>query len=636
MSVPADNAPALPVAQHATLHALAIAAIGIVFGDIGTSPLYTMNTVFDQTNGLSLEPANVVGVVSAIVWSLLVVVSLKYVTLIMRANNRGEGGIMALLALAASAVSHRPRLRHGLLVVGVFGAALFYGDSVITPAISVLSAVEGLEIAAPQLKTYVVPIALGILIALFIVQKRGTAGIGAVFGPVMVLWFLVLALVGVLNIQRAPDILGALNPLTALTFLVQHGWRAFVALGSVVLALTGAEALYADMGHFGARPIRLSWFSLVFPALAVNYLGQGALLLAEPSAIHNAFFHLFPSWALYPVIALATAATVIASQAVISGAYSMTRQAIQLGFLPRFRVLHTSATEIGQVYVPAINYILLAAVVVSVLGFGSSTALGSAYGIAVTGTMLITTFLTFFVVRYAWHYNLWLCLLATGYFFAVDAVFFASTLLKLVQGGWFPLFIGTLIFMAMSTWGRGREMMLEQAHVRAGTTPLKPFLDSLFDKEPVRIGGTAVYLTVDPDGVPHSLLNNLEHNGVLHERVLFVNVRSRDVPSVPQDERIHITSLDRNCFRVIVDFGFKDDIDLPLALKSCAACGVTVEPLKVSYFLSHAVVVATTGKGMALWREKLFAAMSHNMANVAGYLKLPANRVIELGSRVEI
>ena len=641
MSAPAasqgsDNASHPPGTHHAPLPALALAAVGIVFGDIGTSPLYTMNTVFDAANGLALEPANVVGVVSAILWSLLVVVSLKYVTLIMRAHNHGEGGIMALLALAASSVADRPRLRHALLIVGVFGAALFYGDGVITPAISVLSAVEGLEIAAPQLKSYVVPVALAVLIGLFAAQKRGTAGIGTVFGPVMVLWFVVLAVTGVLNIQKAPAILAALNPFTSLAFLIDHGWLAFVALGSVVLALTGAEALYADMGHFGARPIRLSWFALVFPALALNYLGQGALLLAEPAAIGNTFFHLFPSWALYPMIALATAATVIASQAVISGAYSMTRQAIQLGFLPRLRVLHTSDKEIGQVYVPAINWMLLAAVVASVLGFGSSTALGSAYGIAVTGTMLITTFLTFFVVRYAWRYNLWLCVLATGYFFAVDAIFFASNLLKVMQGGWFPLVIGALIFIVMSTWGRGREMMIEQAHVRAGATPLKQFLDTLFGHPPLRVGGTAVFLSIDPNGVPHALLNNLEHNGVLHERVLFVNVASRDVPWVPLEQRLSITPLDRKCYRVIVAYGFKDEIDLPLALKGCAAHGLPIEPMKVSYFLSHAVVVATGGKGMSLWREKLFAAMSQNMANVAGYLKLPANRVIELGSRVEI
>ena len=623
-------------ADHAPLPALALAAVGIVFGDIGTSPPYAMNTVFDSANGLPLTPANVVGVVSLILWSLMIVVSLKYVTLIMRANNHGEGGIMALLALAASSVADRPRLRHGLLIVGVFGAALFFGDAVITPAISVLSAVEGLELAAPQLKSYVVPVALAVLIGLFMVQRRGTAGIGAVFGPVMVLWFVALGAAGVLNIQRSSAILAALNPFVGLEFISQHGWLAFVALGSVVLALTGAEALYADMGHFGAAPIRLSWFALVFPALALNYLGQGALLLAEPKAIDNAFFHLFPSWALYPMIALATVATVVASQAVISGAYSMTKQAIQLGFLPRLRVLHTSDKEIGQVYVPAINWLLLAAVVVSVLGFGSSTALGSAYGIAVTGTMLITTCLTFYVVRYAWHYNWWLCVLATGFFFAIDAAFFSANLLKLAQGGWFPLVIGAVIFTVMSTWGRGREMMIAEAHSRAGAAPLKQYLDMLFGQAPLRVGGTAVFLTIDPDGVPHALRNNLEHNGVLHDRVVFVNVATREVPWVPVEDRVRITPLERKCYRVVVSYGFKDEIDLPLALQACAAQGLPIEPMKVSYFLSHAVVVATGGRGMSLWRERLFAAMSHNMANVAGYLKLPANRVIELGSRVEI
>jgi KUP system potassium uptake protein len=390
------------------------------------------------------------------------------------------------------------------------------------------------------------------------------------------------------------------------------------------------------MGHFGATPIRLSWFALVFPALALNYLGQGALLLAEPKAIDNTFYRLFPAWALYPTIALATVATVIASQAVISGAYSMTKQAIQLGFLPRLSVLHTSDKEIGQVYVPVINWMLLAAVIASVLGFGSSTALGSAYGIAVTGTMLITTCLTFYVVRYAWRYNWLVCVLATSFFFAIDAAFFSANLLKLFQGGWFPLVIGALIFIVMSTWGRGREMMIAQAHVRAGATPLKPYLDALFGRAPLRVDGTAVFLTIDPDGVPHALLNNLEHNGVLHDRVVFVNVTSREVPWVPPEERVKITALDRKCYRVVVSYGFKDEIDLPLALTACAAQGLPIDPMKVSYFLSHAVVVATGGKGMSLWREKLFAAMSHNMANVAGYLKLPANRVIELGSRVEI
>jgi len=622
--------------QRGPLPALALAAIGIVFGDIGTSPLYTMSTVFDSANGLTLNPANLTGVISLILWSLMIVVSLKYVILIMRANNRGEGGIMALLALATSSVADRPRLRYGLLIAGVFGAALFFGDGVITPAISVLSAVEGLEVATPQLKPYVVPIALVVLIALFLVQKKGTAGIGKVFGPIMVLWFGVLALTGLVDIIKTPAILTALNPFVGIGFLLEHGWVGFVSLGSVVLALTGAEALYADMGHFGAVPIRVSWFGLVFPALGINYLGQGALLLADPKAVDSPFFHLFPAWALYPMIVLATVSTVIASQAVISGAYSMTKQAIQLGLLPRMNVTHTSDREIGQIYVPAINWMLLTAVIMSVLGFGSSTALGSAYGIAVTGTMLITTFLTFYVVRYAWNYNWLLCVLATGFFFAIDAVFFAANLLKFFQGGWFPLLAGAVIFTVMSTWKRGRDIMLAEAHTRAGAAPLRQYLDGLFGTSPMRVGGTAVFLTIDPDVVPHALLNNLEHNGVLHDQVLFVNVTIRDIPFVAADERLTITPLERNCFRIVVTYGFKDEVDLPKALQACTAKGLAVDPLKISYFLSRAMVVATGGKGMALWREKMFATMSHNVGNVAEYLKLPANRVIELGSRVEI
>ncbi|MDR3453608.1 MAG: potassium transporter Kup [Rhodoferax sp.] len=622
--------------HHGPLPALALAAIGIVFGDIGTSPLYTMSTVFDASNGLTLSPANLIGVVSLILWSLLIVVSLKYVTLIMRASNHGEGGIMALLALATSSVANRPRLRHGLLIAGVFGAALFFGDGVITPAISVLSAVEGLEVAAPHLKPYVLPVTLAVLIALFLVQKNGTAGIGTVFGPIMVLWFAVLALIGLVQIFKAPAILAALNPLAGIDFLLLHGWLAFVSLGSVVLALTGAEALYADMGHFGAVPIRISWFGLVFPALGLNYLGQGALLLAEPKTVASPFFHLFPSWALYPMVVLATVATVIASQAVISGAYSMTKQAVQLGFLPRMTVVHTSDREIGQVYVPAINWMLLAAVVISVLGFGSSTALGSAYGIAVTGTMLITTILTFYVVRYAWNYNWLVCVLSTGFFFAIDATFFSANLLKFLEGGWYPLLAGAVIFTAMTTWHRGREMMVKEAGTRAGAVPLRQYLDNLFDHPPLRVGGTAVFPTINPEAVPHALLNNIEHNGVLHDRVIFANVAIHDVPYVAADERLAITPLGHNCFNIIVAYGFKDDINLPAALQGCAAKGLAIDPQKASYFLSHAQVVATGGKGMAVWRERMFAAMSHNIGNVAEYLKLPADRVMELGSRVEI
>ena len=633
-----DTGAANGVATHSqgALPGLALAAIGVVFGDIGTSPLYTMKTVFDPANGLTLDAPSLIGIISLIFWSLMVVVSLKYVTLIMRANNHGEGGIMALLALASSSVSDRPRLRQALLLLGVFGAALFYGDGVITPAISVLSAVEGLEIAAPKLAPYVIPITLAVLIGLFVAQKWGTAGIGKVFGPVMVAWFGILAISGLLHLLAGPAILAALNPFAGLAFCMHHGWLAFVALGSVVLALTGAEALYADMGHFGAPPIRLSWFLLVFPALALNYLGQGALLLSDPTALENPFFKLFPPWALVPMVVLATVATVIASQAVISGAYSMTKQAIQLGFLPRMSVHHTSDRQIGQIYVPAINWMLLAAVVAAVLGFGSSTALGAAYGIAVTGTMLITTCLTFYVVRYAWHYNWLLCVLATVFFFVIDVTFFAANLLKIVQGGWFPLLVGMLIFTVMATWGRGRQMMIDEARARAGTTPLKPFLDSLLAREPVRVKGTAIFMSIDPNVVPHALLNNLEHNEVLHARVLFVTVSTEQVPRVPAVDRIEVLALAPDCYQVTIRYGFKDEVDVPKALQGCGAHGLVLEPQRSSYFLSRATVVPTLGAGMPLWREKLFATMAHNIGNVADYLKLPANRVIELGTRVEI
>jgi KUP system potassium uptake protein len=618
------------------LPSLALAALGVVYGDIGTSPLYTLSTVFGPGSGLPLNVFNIVGIVSLIFWSLMVVVSLKYVGLILRANNHGEGGIMALLALASSSVATKPRLRHALLVVGVMGAALFFGDSVITPAISVLSAVEGLEVAAPVLKTWVIPVTLGALIGLFLMQKHGTSGIGAVFGPVMVLWFIVIGVAGLVNIVAMPAILLAVDPLQGLGFCLHHRWIAFVALGAVVLSLTGAEALYADMGHFGKRPIRVTWFGMVFPALALNYLGQGALLLAHPGALQNPFYRLFPQWAIFPMIVLATIATVIASQAVISGTYSMTKQAMQLCFLPRINIVHTSEREIGQIYVPGINWTLLAAVVAAVLGFGSSTALGAAYGVAVTGTMLITTFLTFFVVRYAWHYNWALCVFATAFFFMIDATFFSANLLKIVEGGWFPLVIAAVMFTIMATWGRGWEMMLAEARVRAGTTPLELYLTSLLARSPVRVGGTAIFLTPNPDAVPHALVNNLLHNRVLHERVVFLTVVTQEVPWVPDSERVTMQPLCPGCFRATVTYGFKDEVDLPQALGASKIAGLTFEPSETSWFLSRAAVVPKSGRGMALWRERLFAAMLHNVGNIAAFFKLPANRVIEVGAQVEI
>jgi len=635
-ATPEDEHGLQPEPHQPAMFGLALAALGIVYGDIGTSPLYTLKTVFDPLGGLPLEPANIVGIVSLIFWSLTVVVSLKYVALILRASNHGEGGIMALLALAASSVKDKRRLRRVLLAVGVMGAALFYGDGVITPAISVLSAVEGLEVAAPALHAYVVPVTVVALIALFLMQKHGTAGIGAVFGPIMVLWFAVLAVAGVVNIADAPRILTALDPFKGLAFCLHHRWLAFVALGAVVLSLTGAEALYADMGHFGAWPIRLTWFAVVFPALALNYLGQGALLLADPAALQNPFYRLFPSWMLYPMIVLSTISTVIASQAVISGTYSMTKQAMQLGFLPRMNVVYTSAREIGQIYVPGINWTLLLAVVAAVLAFGSSTALGSAYGIAVTGTMLITTVLTFFVIRYAWHLNWALCIFATAFFFVIDWMFFSANLLKVSQGGWFPLAIGMLMFTVMATWGRGSEIMAHEAHVRAGNTPLRPFLASLLAKKPVRVEGTAIFMSTDPNGVPHSLLNNLMHNRVLHQHVVFLTVANEPVPRVNEGRRLKLHVLGDGCFQLTVRYGFKDEVDLPAALENCRRSGLEFERSTISYFLSRATVVPTPGTRMALWRERLFAVMLHNVGNVAAYLRLPADRVIELGARIEI
>jgi KUP system potassium uptake protein len=641
MSLPASETPDTSQADEPRPHkppmpALALAALGVVYGDIGTSPLYAIQTVFDPANGLALNRFNLIGIVSLIFWSLIVVVSLKYVALILRASNHGEGGIMALLSLAASAVANQPRLRKTLLLIGIMGAALFFGDSVITPAISVLSAVEGLEVAAPVLKSYVIPITLAALIALFLLQKRGTAGIGAVFGPVMVIWFVILAITGIINIADTPSILIALNPFAGLGFCLHHRWLAFVALGAVVLSLTGAEALYADMGHFGSSPIRLTWFGLVFPALALNYLGQGALLLAKPAAMKNPFYLLFPQWALFPMIVLSTLATIIASQAVISGTYSMAKQAMQLGFLPRMTVVYTSAKEIGQIYVPGINWLLLCAVLAAVIGFGSSTALGSAYGIAVTGTMLITTCLTFFVVRYAWHYNWFLCVFATAFFFIIDATFFSANLLKIVQGGWFPLAIGVVMFTVMATWGRGWEMMLTEARVRAGTTPLKSYLTTLFAHSPTRVGGTAIFLSPNPNSVPHALVNNLIHNRVLHERVVFLTVSTKDVPWVVLNQRATVERLDEGCYQVTIHYGFKDRVNLPVALEACKPFGLVFDPSQTSYFLSRANVVPVSGHGMTLWREKLFAVMLNNVGNVAAYLKLPAHRVIELGARVEI
>jgi len=505
---------------------------------------------------------------------------------------------------------------------------------VITPAISVLSAVEGLEVATPLLQPYVIPITLTVLISLFLIQQRGTDGIGAMFGPITLIWFITLGFVGIINIAAAPEILQALNPLFAFTFCLNNGLLAFIAFGAIVLAVTGGEALYADMGHFGKKPIRLAWYGCVLPALILNYLGQGALLLADSSAISNPFFLLFPSWALYPAVALATAATVIASQAVISGVFSVTRQAIQLGFLPRMQIRHTSDQKIGQIYIPFVNWVLLAAVIMAVVGFGSSSNLASAYGVAVTATMVIETILTFFVLRFAWKYPLIVGILATGFFLIIDATFFAATILKIFQGGWFPLVIGAIIFFIMITWHGGRKIMLEK--LRSDDISLEPFLESLLAHPPVRVAGTSVFVTANSKGVPHALLHNLSHNQVLHECVVFLTVDYREIPRVPDEERVSVKSLIGNCYQIKVHYGFKDEPDLPLALEMCKQPGLEFEPLKTSYFLSREIVVPTPGNGMTQWQERIFSTIARNASNAAEYFNLPANRVLELGTRIEI
>ena len=617
-----------------SMRALTIAAIGIVYGDIGTSPLYTMKEIFASQHGLTLDRANLLGVVSLILWGLTMIVSLKYVTLIMRANNHGEGGIMALLALAMSTVAQNTRLHLLLVVTGLIGAALFFGDGVITPAISVLSAIEGLEVATPAFKPYVVPLTVGVLIGLYALQHKGTAGIGGWFGPMVVVWFVALAGMGVLNILERPEILQAINPLHALHFLNRNGWVAFAALGAIVLAFTGAEALYADMGHFGPQPIRIAWFSLVFPALALSYLGQGALLLHNPAAVSNPFYQQLGPWSIYPLVILSTVATVIASQATISGTFSMVNQAISLGFLPRMRVLYTSTQEIGQVYLPLVNWIQLAAVVLAVIGFGSSSSLASAYGIAVTATMLATTVLTFFVIRFKWRLNLALCIVATGFFLLIDVALFASNTLKIVSGGWFPMLLGAAMMVVMMTWKAGRELVL--ANLQKHSIPLNEFLASLFRAPPHRVEGTAVFFRAEGDGVPHAMLHNLSHNKVLHERTVFLTVRAMEIPFVPDAERITVEPLGEECFQIIMRFGFQEQRDIPRALGLCDPFGLHFEIMETSFYVARQTVIPTIGGGMALWRESMYATMARNARDAADYFRLPSNRVIELGTQVEI
>jgi KUP system potassium uptake protein len=610
-------------------------SVGVVYGDIGTSPLYALKECFRKTYGLTVNHDSVVGVLSLMAWALFVIVTIKYVTLMIRADNRGEGGIMALLALVHRSVGGEPRLRWLLLTLGMFGTGLFYGDGMITPAISVLSAVEGLEVATPLLKPYVIPVTLLVIAGLFFLQRTGTARVAALFGPVMCIWFAVLALLGIVGIARYPRVLEALNPLWAVRFFVDHGVRGFLVLGAVVLAVTGAEALYADLGHFGKRPIRLAWLCFVFPALLLNYFGQGALLLRTPEALQHPFYHLAPTWTLYPMVVLATLATVIASQAVISGTYSLTSQAIQLGYCPRMTIEHTSEKQIGQVYLPGINWGLCLVVMGLVLGFGSSSDLAGAYGIAVTATMAIDSILIFFVARRLWNWPLWVAVPVSVIFLLIDLSFFSANIVKILDGGWFPVVVAVIVFILLSTWKRGREILFER--LRPEAIPIAPFIKSITDRPPVRVPGTGIFLTASQGTVPRSMLHNLNHNKVLHERVVLLTVSSEDVPYVSDERRADVDPLGYEFYRVTAHYGFKDEPDVPEALAQAAKhLGIEFNMMNTSFFLSRQTLVPTLAPGMALWREKLFAAMSRNAANDTAFFKIPANRVVELGTWIEL
>ncbi len=594
-----------------------------------------MQTVFSESTGIAATPDNIIGATSAIFWALMLVVTLKYVLLILRADNHGEGGIMALVALATgSSDENNTRRKRILLLLGVFGLALFYGDSIITPAISVLGAMEGIKVVSPQFESYILPLTIGILVGLFLVQKRGTGTVGRWFGPIMIVWFGALGVVGLYNMVSNPEILSALNPLYAIHFLWDRGAGVFLAVGAIVLALTGAEALYADMGHFGRKAIQIAWSLLVLPGLALTYMGQGALLLANPSAVSNPFYMAFPEPLLLPAIVLATAATVIASQAVISGAYSLTKQAIQLGYLPRMQLFHSSALEEGQIYMPVVNWLLMSAVVVMVLAFGSSAALASAYGVAVTGLMVITTILTFFVVRHTWGYPLWLAGLATGTFIIVDLLLFSSCAMKFAEGGWLPFVVALLLLTVMLTWKRGRAMIKRQ--IRRDNPLLQDYLLKVSTMSLVQVEHTAVFLALEKDVAPRAMVHNVRHNRVWHSRNVILTVSFDHVPWVAENERLSVVQVSPNVWQVRVRYGFMNTPDIPKALKQCAAYGLVVNQFDVTYFLSRETVLTGSPNGMAQWRGELFALMSRNAESVVNHFQVPDNCVLELGSRVMV
>ncbi len=627
--------PALAQHRKATA-ALVLGAIGVVFGDIGTSPLYALKEAFSPEHGIALTPDNVMGILSLIVWSMVWVITIKYLVVMMRADNNGEGGILALLALALREAKGRPRLKWTIIGFGIFGAAMFYGDSMITPAISVLSAVEGLEIATPVFGNFVIPITIGVLTGLFFIQNHGTGRVGSFFGPVTVIWFLAIGTIGATQIAKNPAVLAALRPAYAVDFMFGNPLPGFLVLGAVFLALTGGEALYADMGHFGKRAIRIGWLALVFPALLLNYFGQAAFVLANPAAIKNPFYLMVPDWALYPMVGLATCATVIASQAVISGAFSMTRQAIQLGYIPRLEIQHTSQRSIGQIYVPFVNWTLFIAVVLLVLGFQSSSNLANAYGIAVAATMVIECVLAMVVARLIWKWTLPVVVIVIGSMLVVDLAFLASNAAKFLSGGWFPLLVGSAIFALLMTWKRGRALMFRRLTEQG--IPLKPFLEGLEAHPPAKVQGTAIFMTSQPDTVPHALLHNLKHNKILHEQTVFLTIVTHDVPTVPIEDRVQLERLVNGFYKLEAWYGFIEQPDIDEILNSCRVrYGLGFDVMDTSFFLSRETVIPTSETpGMALWRDHVFAWMSRNSTRATDFFNVPANRVVELGTHIEI
>ena len=617
------------------LSALTLAALGVVFGDIGTSPLYTMKEVFSVgMHPVPLNEVNMFGILSLIVWALIMVVSVKYVAFIMRADNRGEGGIMALLALASHNAAGDAKKQHTIMLLGILGACMFYADGMITPAISVLSAVEGLELAAPVLHPMILPVTLLVLFILFWAQSKGTALVGAFFGPIMLIWFSVLGVLGIQGIMQNPSILQAVNPIYALHFLTVSPWVAFVALGAVVLAVTGAEALYADMGHFGRLPIRLAWFGFVLPALILNYFGQGALILQDPESVKNPFYLLAPEWMLYPLIVLATLAAVIASQAVITGAFSVSRQALQLGYLPRMHVAHTSESEEGQIYMPRINWGLMLGVMALVLSFKSSGNLAAAYGIAVTGDMVITTLLAGIVFHHIWGWSKLRTGMLVALFLVVDVAFFSANVLKIPDGGWVPLVIGIFIFTLMLTWKTGRNMLYSMLKNEA--MAIDPFIEAVGAHPPLRVSGTAIFMTPNLDGVPHAMLHNLKHNKVLHEKMVLLTVKFLDYPHTSNEERVTVEDLPNEFYRVTVRYGFKDEPDLPRDLVLCAEQGLVLDAMDTSFFVGKEILIASNASGMAFWRKKIFIGLFRSAETITNQFKLPPNRVVELGSQLKI